>query len=109
MFIELLLALVYSPAHAQQATEQYIPIGQSPGVSGKSSLIGVIVEVDAATKTVTVGERTVRITERTFIWLDRTKLKLTNLTGKFEDLQKGRRVEVKFQAGVAEWVKIEAK
>ena len=32
--------------HGQQMTEIFIPIGQSPGVSGKSSLVGAIESVN---------------------------------------------------------------
>jgi hypothetical protein len=104
-----------SHAHGQKETERFIPIGQSPGVSQKQTSIGEIAEVDAARRTVTVaeqaGRRTVKITEKTRIWLDRTKLKQANLTGSFADLQKGRRVEVKYEdperRQVADWVKVE--
>jgi len=104
-----------SYAHGQRETEQYIPIGQSPGLSQKSTSIGEIAEVDPQAKTVTIadpaGRRTVKVTEKTRIWLDRTKLKQTNLTGSFADLKTGRRVEVKYddpkRREVAEWVKVE--
>jgi hypothetical protein len=104
-----------SHAHGQKATEQFIPIGQSPGVSQKVTSIGEIAEVNASARTVTIadpaGRRTVRITEKTRIWLDRTKIKASNLSGSFADLQKGRRAEVKYEdparRDVAEWVKVE--
>ena len=52
-----------------------------------------------------------KITDKTRIWLDRSKLKQPNVTGGFADLQKGRRVEVKYedpaQREVADWVKVE--
>ena len=113
--IALLGSLSY--AHGQKETEQYIPIGQSPGLSQKHTSIGEIAEVDPQAKTVTIadpaGRRTVKVTEKTRIWLDRTKLKLSNLTGSFADLQKGRRVEVKYddpqRREVAEWVKVEVR
>ena len=56
------------------------------------------------------GPRTVKVTAKTYIWLDRSKIKQTNLKGAFSDLQKGRRVEVKYldsNRQVAEWVKVE--
>ena len=106
-----------SHAHGQKETELYIPIGQSPGLSQKYTSIGEIAEVDPRAKTVTIadpaGRRTVKITEKTRIWLDRSKLKRTNLPGSFDDLQKGRRVEVKYEdpqrRDVAEWVKVEVR
>ena len=102
-------------AHGQKATEQYIPIGMSPGVSQKYTSLGVIDTVSARQRTATIAEpnarRTVRITDKTHIWLDRSKLKLPNLRGRFEDLRKGRRVEVKYldpeSRQVADWVKVE--
>jgi hypothetical protein len=104
-----------SHAHAQRATERYIPLGQSPGVSQRVTWIGEIAAVDESKRTLTIvepaGRRTVGITEKTRIWLDRTKLKQPNLTGSFADLQKGRRVEVKVQEAerrqAADWVKVE--
>jgi len=102
-------------AHGQKATERYIPLGQSPGVSQKYTSIGEISHVDPAARTVTVteqaGRRTLRITDKTRIWLDRTKLKQANLTGSFADLQTGRRIEVKYEdperREAADWVKVE--
>lgn len=104
-----------SYAHGQKATEQYIPIGQSPGLSGKHTYIGMISDTDPRALTITTadrtpGRRTLKITGKTRIWLDRSKLKLTNLSGSFADLQKGRRVEVKYadpERRQAEWVKVE--
>ena len=104
-----------SHAHGQKETERFIPLGQSPGVSQKQTSIGEIANVDQQKQTVTIvepaGRRTVKITEKTRVWLDRTKLKQANLTGGFGDLQKGRRVEVKFEdperREVADWVKVE--
>jgi len=113
ILVALLCAI--SHAHGQKATEQFIPIGESPGVSRKLTSIGEIVEVNAAARTVTIadsaGRQTVRVTDQTRIWLDRTKLKQTNLNGSFADLRAGRRVEVKYadpaRRDVAEWVKVE--
>jgi len=104
-----------SHAHGQKATEQYIPIGQSPGMSHKYTWIGEIAQADARARTLTIveaaGKHTVQITDETRIWLDRSKLKQTNLSGTFADLQPGRRAEVSYQGPkpgqVAAWVKVE--
>lgn len=104
-----------APAHGQKATEQYIPIGLSPGVSQKITSLGVIDTSSVRQRTVTIAEpgarHTVKVTDKTRIWLDRSKLKLPNLRGRFEDLRKGRRVEVKYldpeSRQVADWVKVE--
>jgi hypothetical protein len=109
------LLCVSSYAHGQKATEQYIPIGQSPGVSGKYTSIGALTDVNVRARTITIadaaGPKTVTITDTTRIWLDRSKLKWSNTTGTFAQLVKGRRVEVKYQrpgdGKIAEWVKVE--
>jgi hypothetical protein len=102
-------------AHGQKQTERYIPIGQSPGVSGKSTWIGTVQATDPKARTITVAAAdrryTVAVTERTLIWLDRSRLRETALGGSYSDLRPGRRVEVKYGdakgEGVAEWIKVE--
>jgi hypothetical protein len=53
----------------------------------------------------------VRCTDKTRIWLDRSKAKLTNIAGTLKDIKKGMLMEVKFvdisrkTDGVADWVK----
>lgn len=101
-------------AHGQSQAERYIPVGQSPGVSGKSAWIGTVETTDPKARTITVAAAdrryTVAVTERTRIWLDRSRLKQTALGGSYGDLQPGRRVEVKYgdarRAGIAEWIKV---
>jgi len=102
-------------AFGQEATEMFIPIGQSPGLSGKGSLIGTLESVDPGKRMVTIsspsGAQTVGITDRTLIWLDRNLQKQPNQNGAINDLQKGRKVEVKLRKGepkaVAEWIKVQ--
>ncbi len=104
------------PAEAQNATERYIPLGQSSGVSFKLTVVGKIEAVDPARKSVTVatpsGPLIIEIREKSRIWLDRTKLKQTNLKGGFADLKSGSTIEVKFvdrnRNKFADWVKVEA-
>jgi hypothetical protein len=113
----LVVALLCGPsfAHGQRSTERYIPIGKSPGLSGKYTSIGLITDVNARTRTLTIadtaGPKTVLVTDTTRIWLDRSKLKKSNLTGRFTDLVPGRRVEAKYQyparGQAVEWVKVE--
>jgi hypothetical protein len=109
-------ALASAPAaHGQEATEMYIPIGQSPGLSEKSSLIGSLESVDRGRRMVTVstpsGAKTVALSERTTVWLDRSLEKQPNRSGTMADLQPGRKVEVKLRKGepkpVAEWIKVQ--
>jgi hypothetical protein len=102
-------------AFGQEATEIFIPIGQSPGMSNKLSLIGTLESVDQGKKMVTVsgpsGAQTVAINDRTLIWLDRSLQKQTNQKGAMSDLQQGRKVEIKLRQGeakaVADWIKVQ--
>jgi hypothetical protein len=104
-----------SLVYGQKTTEQFIPLGKSPGVSNRQTIIGEIEQFDPQSQTLTValpsGKQTYQLTDKTRIWLDRTKIQLTNLKGTTADLQKGRRVEVKYEAPerktVADWVKVE--
>ncbi len=105
--------LGWSLACAQQATEIYIPIGKSPGISGTDSVIGSISSVDHNEYRMTIaadGETTaVTMTSSTRYYIDRHKHKKRNVTGNFEDCETGRRVEVLIDDdGNAVWVKIAA-
>ncbi len=106
--------LLAGAASAQQMTEQFIPIGKSPGVSGVYSYLGAIQAADEGHRTITVRNdqetRTVRITDDTHIWLDRSQLRQTNLVGTWNDLEVGRTVEIKYvnleAKDQAAWVKV---
>jgi hypothetical protein len=105
-----------SLAHGQRATERYIPLGQSPGVSGKQSTIGTIAGVAWERRQLELagpdGLVRVRVEESTRIWIDRHRLGQSTVAGTFEDLREGRRAEVKYAdpetRQVAEWVKVES-
>jgi hypothetical protein len=113
-----ILACCGMAAHGQKATEMFIPIGQSPGLSGKHTLIARIEAVNPQTRMLTLksatGMQTVRVTEQTKIWLDRSRLQQPNRTGTFADCSVGSTAEVKFvqnerkDGGVADWVKVQA-
>ncbi len=102
-------------ASGQEATEMFIPIGQSPGLSGKGSLIGTLESVDRGKGMVTIsspsGTQAVRFTDRTPIWLDRSLQKQPNQNGTIADLQQGRKVEIKLRKGEpkadTEWIKVQ--
>lgn len=104
-------------AHSQKMTEMFIPIGQSPGLSGKVTVIGTIEAVDAQNQTIVVAgsaeKWSAEVTKDTHIWLDRSKLGLSSQYGTFTDLQEGRLVEVKYEGterrseGPAAWIKVE--
>ena len=99
-------------AHAQKATEQYIPVGRSPGLSGESTLVGRIEAMDVGQRSLTVagpqGRREIAVSDATTIWLDRTALGLTNTPGTLADCQAQRSVEVKLDddGRVADWIKV---
>jgi hypothetical protein len=106
-----------SSAQCQKMTEMFIPIGQSPGLSGKYSIIGRIDAVNGQGQTITVvdpsGSHTARITEETRIWLDRSRLGHSNQKGSFADLREGLTVEINYEepdgkeGADAEWVKVQ--
>jgi hypothetical protein len=103
-------------AHGQRQTERFIPIGQSPGASGKSTRIGTVEAVDAGARSFELatpeGRYTVMVPEGVPIWLDRSRQQRSALGGGFDDLRTGRRVEVKYAdaggAGRVLWIKVEA-
>ena len=101
-------------AHGQLTTERFIPVGRSPGISGVRSYIGDVERVEVEGRTCTVsgpqGSRTIKVTTRTRIWLDRSEQRLPNTVGTLWDLQPGRRVEVRYvddeAKGAADWIKV---
>jgi hypothetical protein len=104
-------------AHGQKATERFIPLGKSPGLSGKHTIIGKIETINAQERTIAItdsaGSHVVKITDLTQIWLDKSKIQLTSSKGTFADLEKGLLVEVKYEdkdgkdKGLAEWIKVQ--
>jgi hypothetical protein len=103
-----------TPAYAQQATEQFIPLGSSPGLSATKTRIGIIESFEPGSAVITLssgaGRSVAEITTQTRIWLDRSRLNLSNLSGNPSDLQPGRRCEIRFlqaDSRKAEWIKVE--
>ena len=105
-----------SEIYAQKMTEIYIPVGQSPGVSGKYSLLGRVEAVNRNDSTVTIikesgSKTTFRITAGCAIYLDKNKLKLRNSRGYCADIKPGMKAEAKYKDnkpdGPIEWLKIQ--
>lgn len=102
------------PTQAQKATERYIPVGRSPGLSGKATTIGEIEEIEAGRRILRIagpaGVQDVVIGERTTIWLDRTELGRSNTRGTLSDCRTGLTAEFKYEeperGGAAEWIKL---
>ena len=111
-----LCSIMALPIYGQKSTEIFIPIGKSPGLSGKYSVIGKIVSIGITTRILTIsgkdGEHTARITEKTKIWLDRSEAMTGNEGGSVADCRRGRLCEVKYvyedktRTDEAEWIKI---
>jgi hypothetical protein len=109
--ILVLVASGISLGHGQRASEIYIPIGKSPGLSHTHTIIETISAIDPYNQTVVTDNQTILITDSTRIWLDRTKLAESNSIGSFTDLLPGRTIEVLLlesdDAMIADWVKVE--
>jgi hypothetical protein len=114
LLVGLAAATVAAPAAAQRTTEQFIPLGKSPGVSGIMAYMGTITEVNPAAKTVTIsgprGVTTMLVTGNTRIWLDRATQRRSTTTGKLTDLKVGWTAEMKYlepdKKKGAEWIKV---
>lgn len=112
----LLAGIAPLSAQGHPATERYIPIGQSPGLSESSNYIGRIRGVDKQANTLSVespdGQRqTIQVTPRSAVWLDRSRRGRPPEDGTFADCRRGRRIEVKLYHGTreADWIKIESR
>ena len=115
--VVLAIVLLVTRGHTQEATEVFIPIGQSPGVSRIKSVIGTIVSCDWSRGVVVstdTEQQTATLTDETKVYLDRSAAKKSGTEGSRSDCQKGRRVEVKYvyegetRTAKAEWIKIQA-
>lgn len=113
-----MIAASASSLAAQRATELFIPIGQSPDLSGEETVMGTVEALDPAARTIVVrdeqsgDEHEASLTEGTEIYLDRSKLNAKNDYGTFADLRVGARVEMLYEdepaeAGTLRWIKIE--
>ena len=111
-----LLGSSAAPAFAQKATEMFVPIGQSAGLSGKHTLLARVQSVNEAQRSVTLMHDgtayTAKLGAQTPVWLDRSGLKQPNSVGSLGDVKPGMTVELKYQknnrgAGDAEWVKVQ--
>jgi hypothetical protein len=113
--VPLIIAIILAHGFAEKTTELYIPIGKSPGLSDKHTLLGKIEAVDEQNQTILVEgaseNHTVHISELTRIFLDKSRLHKANSYGAFSDLRPGLVVEVRFEADKyqrpAEWIKLQ--
>ena len=112
----LLMSVLTLSSQAQRATEKFIPINQSPGLSGEVTVLGKVEQLQLQEQVITVIEaggesRNITCTEKTRVWLDRSADRKPAQDGALRHCQVGRRVEIKFQdndpAKPAEWVKVQ--
>lgn len=112
--IALLFASAYAAgAAAHPATERYVPIGYWDSVGVTGTYLGRVSRVAPRGESLDFVDegvdKTIRITDRTRIYIDRSHLKMANLNGTRADLRAGRTMEVKLAPdGSAEWIKIRA-
>jgi hypothetical protein len=104
-------------AAAHPATEQFIPIGASPGPGVVQGTAGAVAEPSAAggepivsVENATGAELGVYVvTDQTRIYIDRSAQGLPGLVGTIDDVQPGRVIEVRIadpETRAAEWIKV---
>lgn len=96
------------------ATERYIPMGQSPGVSNNQSYVGPIRSVNTEnngfTMTTDSREKYIKMTERTPVFLFSTSGAPGNKLGSYADCENGRNVEVYLDADDnVVWLKVQTR
>ncbi len=109
------LCCAFSGLYAQKETEVFIPLGQSPGVSGKLCVMGKVGTVSSHDSTLILGLEggllTSRMNGQTKIYLDKSKLKLTSTKGSLADIKPGLMIEIKYvdnkPGGLIEWIKVQ--
>lgn len=111
LFMATLAILAWTAAPAQRATEVYIPIGESPGVSDSESVVGTVSSVEYENHRMTISTasetRPVTLTQNTLYYIDNSRDKKRNTTGGVEDCEVGSRIEAYINDdGEAVWVKV---
>jgi hypothetical protein len=111
-FVSLALA---GAAAAHPATEQFVPIGASPGPGVVQGTAAPVAEPASGGPPIVAVERAGAevgayvVTERTRIYVDRSAEGLPNLVGTINDVEPGRVIEVRIldpQTREAEWIKV---
>ena len=110
-----ILCWAFNSLYAQKETEVFIPLGKSPGVSNKYSVMGKVETVNVSDSVITVGQdgniKTLKINSNTEIYLDKSKLKLTNIKGSLAEIKKGQLIEAKYKnnkpGDTIEWLKVQ--
>lgn len=113
----ILWLITFSYCPAQKSTEMFIPVGQSPGLSGKYTVLGTVENFNAQDSILTLstdaGNKVIKIKGQPKIWLDFSKLKSPNKNGTLNHVQIGLLVELKYTANkidsTTDWIKIQMK
>ena len=117
ILVTITLVWIYSFSHAQKSTEVYIPVGKSPGISGKYSTIGRVEAINLTDSTITItiagelGSHSIKCAKDTKIWVDKTTIKQFNKGGNLIDIKIGSIIETKYKGNKSdasvEWIKIQ--
>lgn len=106
---------VAGAAWAHPATEQFVPIGESPGPGVVQGRAGAVAEPASGPPLVLVedgeGEDVGAyiVTPTTRVYIDRSEQGLPSLVGTLDDVQPGRVIEVRVrdpETRAAEWIKV---
>jgi len=93
---------------AQKSTELYIPIGQSPGLSKEGKTVFGPVSEIRPDKTIVVFGYTVKFTDKSEVYLDRSKVRKANIYGTFDDIAVKKIVEAYAPTNnEIVWIKVE--
>lgn len=100
-------------AFSQKATEVYIPIGDSPGISKSETMFGTIDRLNYEARSMELvvesGNKTILLSEKTIYYIDRSTYRKKSETGDMRDCKVGLLIEVRAaDDGTAEWVKIKS-
>ncbi len=117
ILLTITLVWIYSFSIAQKSTEIYIPVGKSPGISGKYSTIGRVEAINHTDSTITItiagelGSHTIKCAKDTKIWVDKTSIKQFNKGANLIDIKIGSIIETKYKGNksdaLVEWIKIQ--
>lgn len=117
ILLTITLVWIYSFSIAQKSTEIYIPVGKSPGISGKYSTIGRVEAINLTDSTITIaiagelGSHTIKCAKDTKIWVDKSSIKQFNKDANLIDIKIGSIIEIKYKGNksdaLVEWIKIQ--
>lgn len=107
--------LCLGAVQAQEMSERHIPVGAYPYLMDRQTTIGTLIAVDSDARTVTLqgdsGSHRYKVTDSTYIWLDRSQRGQTTADATLQDLSPGLKAEVRAagpdQPDTAKWIKVQ--